>query len=193
MWGAYPKVFTTGQAAKRCHVAPKTLSDWFDDGRLEGYRIPGSQDRRIPVDALIKFLRAHGMPLGDLEDAAVGKILVISESELCGGILRELLPRGLFRIVSEPPGFGAGVRLYQFRPDCLVLDISIGRNTACSVCSSIRARKQLSDLPLFGLLRDGSPVSCLTAMNGAFNFPSEMERLTTQIMNVVRKNKSLVA
>ncbi len=56
------KVFTTGQVAKICKVAPRTVSKWFDSGRLKGYRIPGSQDRRIPRDYLIKFLKEHGMP-----------------------------------------------------------------------------------------------------------------------------------
>src|SRR4051794_27460457 len=58
------KVFTTGQVAKICKVAPRTVSKWFDSGRLRGYRIPGSQDRRIPREALIKFLKEYGMPLG---------------------------------------------------------------------------------------------------------------------------------
>ena len=51
------KVFTTGQVAKICKVAPRTVSKWFDSGRLRGYRIPGSQDRRIPREQLIKFLK----------------------------------------------------------------------------------------------------------------------------------------
>ena len=48
------KVFTTGQVAKICKVAPRTVSKWFDSGRLRGYRIPGSQDRRIPREHLIR-------------------------------------------------------------------------------------------------------------------------------------------
>jgi len=59
-------IFTTGQVAKICKVAPRTVSKWFDSGRLKGYRIPGSQDRRIPREHLIKFLNSHGMPLGEL-------------------------------------------------------------------------------------------------------------------------------
>ena len=55
------KVFTTGQVAKICKVAPRTVSKWFDSGRLKGYRIPGSQDRRIPREYLIRFLKEHGM------------------------------------------------------------------------------------------------------------------------------------
>ena len=59
------KVFTTGQVAKICKVAPRTVSKWFDSGRLRGYRIPGSQDRRIPREHLIKFLEAMGSENSD--------------------------------------------------------------------------------------------------------------------------------
>lgn len=55
------KVFTIGQVAKLCHVAPRTATKWFDSGRLKGYRIPGSQDRRVPREYLIRFLKEHGM------------------------------------------------------------------------------------------------------------------------------------
>src|SRR5271156_4652321 len=76
------KVFTTGQVAKICKVAPRTVSKWFDSGRLRGYRIPGSQDRRIPREYLIKFLKEHGMPLGDLEDEAMAKVLVVGQDQV---------------------------------------------------------------------------------------------------------------
>ena len=76
------KVFTTGQVAKICKVAPRTVSKWFDSGRLKGYRIPGSQDRRIPREYLIKFLKEHGMPLGDLEDEAMAKVLIVAQDQV---------------------------------------------------------------------------------------------------------------
>lgn len=59
-------VFTTGEVAKICKVAPRVIAKWFDSGRLKGYRIPGSQDRRIPREYLIKFLNEHGMPTDDV-------------------------------------------------------------------------------------------------------------------------------
>lgn len=54
-------VFTTGDVAKICKVAPRTVSKWCDSSRLKCYRIPGSQERRIPASYLRKFLREHGM------------------------------------------------------------------------------------------------------------------------------------
>lgn len=61
------EILTTGQIAKICKVAPRTVSKWFDSGRLKGYRVPGSQDRRIPKSYLIDFLVAHNMPLCGLD------------------------------------------------------------------------------------------------------------------------------
>ena len=91
------KVFTTGQVAKICKVAPRTVSKWFDSGRLKGYRIPGSQDRRIPREYLIKFLKEHGMPLGDLEDEAMAKILIVAQDQvLIENLKRELPPEKSF-------------------------------------------------------------------------------------------------
>ncbi|MGN1274093.1 MAG: helix-turn-helix domain-containing protein, partial [Thermoguttaceae bacterium] len=86
------KVFTTGQVAKICKVAPRTVSKWFDSGRLKGYRIPGSQDRRIPREYLLRFLKEHGMPTTELEDAAVAKVLVVAQDQVLIENLRRELP-----------------------------------------------------------------------------------------------------
>ena len=67
-------VLTTGDVAKICHVAPRTVSKWFDNGQLKGYRIPGSKDRRIPMSELLRFMKVHNMPTAGL---SVGKIRVL--------------------------------------------------------------------------------------------------------------------
>ena len=101
------KVFTTGQVAKICKVAPRTVSKWFDSGRLKGYRIPGSQDRRIPREYLIKFLKEHGMPLGDLEDEAMAKVLIVAQDQvLIENMKRELPVERAFR--TSPISGGGG-------------------------------------------------------------------------------------
>ena len=105
------KVFTTGQVAKICKVAPRTVSKWFDSGRLKGYRIPGSQDRRIPREYLIKFLKEHGMPLGDLEDEAMAKVLIVAQDQvLIENLKRELPPEKAFKVGTAASGFEAGIQ-----------------------------------------------------------------------------------
>jgi excisionase family DNA binding protein len=55
------KAFTTGEIASICKVAARTASKWIDSGKLKGYRIPGSKDRRVTSENLVKFMVSHGM------------------------------------------------------------------------------------------------------------------------------------
>src|SRR5512140_1444860 len=75
-------VLTTGEVAKICNVAPRTVSKWFDSGSLKGYKIPGSKDRRIPVAQLIKphvvLLHIH---LAEGDSRAVAQ-MIRTEDEL---------------------------------------------------------------------------------------------------------------
>src|SRR5438093_1049411 len=86
-------VLTTGEVARICNVAPRTVSKWFDTGKLRGYRIPGSKDRRIPVQQLVRFMRAHNIPLNGLESGTT-RILVLEQDRdmaelLCNALSRD--------------------------------------------------------------------------------------------------------
>ena len=133
------KVFTTGQVAKICKVAPRTVSKWFDSGRLRGYRIPGSQDRRIPREHLIKFLKEHGMPLGELEEEGLHKILIIGAEKLFIDRVKELLPEDEdFKYELAHSGFEAGIQAESFHPDTIVIDLAMGRSEALQIASNLR-------------------------------------------------------
>lgn len=55
-------ILTTGQVAKVCRVAPRTVAKWVDAGMIPGsYRIPGSTDRRIPAVGVRDFMQRNGM------------------------------------------------------------------------------------------------------------------------------------
>ena len=131
------KVFTTGQVAKICKVAPRTVSKWFDSGRLRGYRIPGSQDRRIPREQLIRFLKEHGMPLGELEEEEWHKVLAHRHREAVhrppqGAAARETTttstssPTAASRPASRPS---------SFHPDTIVIDLGLGRSEAIQIAA----------------------------------------------------------
>ena len=133
------KVFTTGQVAKICKVAPRTVSKWFDSGRLRGYRIPGSQDRRIPREHLLRFLKEHGMPLGDLEAEVYHKVLVVGADAPLQSILRDhLRETDDFRIETAASGFEAGIRAESFHPDCIIIDMALGRIEAGQIAQNLR-------------------------------------------------------
>ena len=133
------KVFTTGQVAKICKVAPRTVSKWFDSGRLKGYRIPGSQDRRIPREQLIRFLKEHGMPLGELEEEEWHKVLLIGTEKLFNERIKELLPENDdFKYQLANSGFEAGMLAGNFHPDTIIIDLGLGRSEAIQIAGNLR-------------------------------------------------------
>ena len=147
-------IFTTGQVAKICKVAPRTVSKWFDSGRLRGYRIPGSQDRRIPREHLIRFLKEHGMPLGELEDEAMGKLLLVGVESGVRGQLMDLMPPGDYKTEAASSGFEAGIRAESLHPDCVVIDFGMGRHEASLIATNLRKNNDYADAVLVALLSD---------------------------------------
>lgn len=55
-------ILTTGEVAKICNVASRTVSRWFDEGLLKGWRLPLSGDRRVKLSELIQFMKEHDIP-----------------------------------------------------------------------------------------------------------------------------------
>ena len=189
------KVFTTGQVAKICKVAPRTVSKWFDSGRLKGYRIPGSQDRRIPREYLIKFLKEHGMPLGDLEDEAMAKVLLVGQDQVLIENLKKHLPlERSFKIQVAASGFEAGIQAESFHPDCIVVDYSIGRIDAQQICQNLRRNPEYADTIVIALLPDdGSQITVDRAhVNESFKKPFDVALLAERLRTLIGARKELV-
>ncbi len=186
-------IFTTGQVAKICKVAPRTVSKWFDSGRLRGYRIPGSQDRRIPREHLIRFLKEHGMPLGELEDEAVGKILLVGAEPVIRSSLKEQMGGDAFKLDFATSGFEAGIQAESLHPDCVIIDFMMGRNEAVMIAQNLRKNAEYIDTVLVGLLSDEDNSSGFdrTIFNETFRKPFDAALLAERIRTLVGRKKQL--
>ncbi|MCP4707173.1 MAG: response regulator [Planctomycetes bacterium] len=138
-------VLTTGEVAKICNVAPRTVSKWFDTGQLRGYRIPGSKDRRIPVPQLVRFMRAHNIPLNGLDGGATRVLIVDNKQEITETMADALENGGRFEVQLAQGGFDAGVIAEKFRPHVILVDIMLDDINAKSICSVIRENSELQD------------------------------------------------
>ena len=74
------EVLTTGDVARLCQVTIRTVIKWFEQGRLEGYRLPGSRDRRFTRAAVNRFLRESGLPV-ELHGQGEPLVLVVDDDE----------------------------------------------------------------------------------------------------------------
>ena len=118
-------VLTTGEVAKICNVAPRTVSKWFDSGALRGYRIPGSKDRRIPVNQLIRFMKQHGMPLNGLMTGCTRILIVDDEQDIVEVLEKILEDEAKYEVEVAKGGFAAGVIAEKFRPHVILLDMNL--------------------------------------------------------------------
>lgn len=186
-------IFTTGQVAKICKVAPRTVSKWFDSGRLRGYRIPGSQDRRIPREHLIRFLKEHGMPLGELEDEAMGKVLLVGADSRVRSDLDEVMSNDEFKIEVAASGFEAGIQAESLHPDCVVVDFVMGRDEALMIAQNLRRNNEYAETVLIGLLSDEDNASGFdrTLFNETFRKPFDAALLAERIRTLVNRKKQL--
>jgi excisionase family DNA binding protein len=144
-------VLTTGDVAKICNVAPRTVSKWFDTGQLKGYRIPGSKDRRIPLSELIRFMKAHNMPTAGLP---VGKIrvLVVDSNEETSLVLAEALEnKAGYEVQTVKSNFETGATAQKFAPHVLLVNLLAEGIDAAAICRSIRTNEDLQTIKVIAL------------------------------------------
>lgn len=160
-------VLTTGQVARICSVAPRTVSKWFDTGKLRGYRIPGSKDRRIPFQQLVRFMRAHGIPLGDLDTGQTRVLIIDDDNDLLDLLGKALTQDDRYAVRVSTCGFEAGAVAQQFRPHAILVDVSLPDVDTAKLCHYVRGNDDLqatklvatsgamTDVEIESLRRDG--------------------------------------
>ena len=136
-------VLTTGEVAKICNVASRTVSKWFDSGQLQGYRIPGSKDRRIPVSSLVKFMKSHGIPMDGLMSGNPRILIVDDESDVVETLKSILGEQTNYDVCVATSAFDAGVQCERFRPHVLLLDIHLTPADGKDVCEVVRSSDDL--------------------------------------------------
>lgn len=143
-------MFTTGQVAKICKVAPRTVTKWIDAGRLKGYRIPGSNDRRVPREHLVEFMRDHGMPIGDLGADRPQVVTVGSELDAVAAALGGTCD--VLRLEDGRCGFELGMLMAKAVPQVLVLDTAAGgRGGTLLLVASARKAADAADAGYVGI------------------------------------------
>lgn len=185
-------VLTTGEVAKICNVASRTVSKWFDSGQLEGYRIPGSKDRRIPVANLMTFMKQHNIPMDGLMSGRP-RILVVDGDAQVGTTLRRVLAdEADYDVHISTNLFEAGVECERFRPHVLLFDVDLSGDLTDHVCGSIRECDELQGTRMIALtsrLTEGQ-----TAQLAAKGFDAVLRKpfAVRQVIEAVEQAHSII-
>jgi excisionase family DNA binding protein len=183
-------VLTTGDVAKICHVAPRTVSKWFDNGQLKGYRIPGSKDRRIPVSELVRFMKVHNMPTSGL---SVGKlrVLIADSNHTAALTLAETLKsRADYDVQVVRSNFETGAVVEKFAPHVLLISLLADGIDAADVCRGIRANEESQTIKIVALVNKISVAEATALMQKGFD---GYVSYTDDVIEVIKRIEEVTA
>ncbi len=183
------EILTTGEVARICRVAPRTVSKWVDTGQLRGYRIPGSRDRRIPLQQLIRFMKAHGMPLDAIETGQTRILVVDREPDLTDLIQQSLSQAGQYEVRVADSVLEAGAVLEQFKPHVLLVDVDLPGIEGRTIARFLAGHSELAGTYLIAMSASLTPMDRQTLLQQGFHStlakPFDLRQLTEAIENVL--------
>ncbi len=185
-------VLTTGDVAKICNVAPRTVSKWFDTGQLKGYRIPGSKDRRIPVSELIRFMKAHNMPAPALPVGKI-RILIVDSNESAALTLADTLQtKADYEVQIADSNFQTGTIAQKFTPHVLLVNLLAEGIDAASICKSIRTNEDLQTIKIIALANQLSDSESVALLQKGFDGSISNSHDTAEIIKKIEEATAII-
>jgi excisionase family DNA binding protein len=178
-------VLTTGDVAKICNVAPRTVSKWFDSGQLKGYRIPGSKDRRIPVNELIRFMKQNNMPVPSLPVGKTRVVIADGSGDIGVNLAEMLKAQADYEVKVAKNTFETGAVVQKFMPQILLVNLLSKSIDADEICRNIRADEDLQTIKIIALanhLTSGESSALLQkGFDGYMSKPNDVSEVIRKI------------
>jgi excisionase family DNA binding protein len=185
-------VLTTGDVAKICHVAPRTVSKWFDNGQLKGYRIPGSKDRRIPVSELLRFMKVHNMPTAELAAGTIRVLIADSNEETASALADILRSKADYEVQIVRSSFETGAVVQRFAPHVLLISLLAEDIDATGVCQGIRDNEDLRTIKIIALANRLSDSESAALMQKGFDGYVSYSADATEVISKIEEATAII-
>lgn len=174
--------------AEICRISQQTVIRCFDNGKLGGFRVPNSRFRRVPREALLRFMRENNIPIENL-DGGKRKVLIVDDDPDIVDMLKDILSRdGRFDVATASNGFDAGALTKEMKPHIVLLDFMLPDINGNIVCRRIRSDPELSRTRIIIVSGAVDPVEIETLMSaGADDFikkPFDIEQLIARMVEL---------
>jgi len=133
------------------------------------------------------------MPLGDLEDEVMAKVLIVSQDQVLIENLKREMPFGCsFSVAVAASGFDAGIQAESFHPDAVVVDFSIGQSEAMQICQNLRRNPVFAEVIIVGLAVTTLSIDIVTTLDEVFTKPFDAALLAERLRTLIGAKKELV-
>lgn len=150
------KPYTTGEIAEFCHVTINAVKKWIVSGKLHAFRTPGGHFR-VNKENFVEFLDKYKLDIKEEVFPERKKILIADDEpnvvEFIRGAL-ESMRRGYW-IEAAADGYEALIKVGDFKPELLILDIMMPRIDGFEVCRRLKGDKDTSDIKILAVTAYG--------------------------------------
>lgn len=151
------KPYTTGEIAALCHVTINAVKKWIASGKIEAFKTPGGHFR-VNHEDFMAFLEKYKLDVKEDIFPERKKILIIDDEqdivEFIKGAL-ESMDKG-FLIETAGDGYEALIKVGDFKPELLVLDIRMPKIDGFEVCRRIKGDNSTRQIKILAVTAYGS-------------------------------------
>jgi excisionase family DNA binding protein len=148
---------TPNEAASMLMVSPITVRQWASKGLLKAELTLGGH-RRFLWHEIERFARENGLSLQRADSAGISRVLVIDAdpgvSRALGSFLAD---QPALRLETAVDGFDAGIRIPQFNPDLVMVDLGLEHIDGFEICRRLKSDVVTRGIRLVGLTSAPTP------------------------------------
>ena len=143
-------ILTIPEAATFCAVDRVTMWRWVKSGLLRASVTPGGH-HRIVKDDLESFLTENGMYPLAARTFPRNRVLIVDDDPMVREIISQMLSRYKYEVETAGDGFEAGIKVVQFKPDLVILDLIMPRMDGFEVCRYLKKDPITSGIKILAL------------------------------------------
>ncbi len=188
-------VFTTGEIAKIFDVNINTVVKWFETGLLEGYKLPGSQARRVPRGELIDFLAKRNLPVVSAPGEPVVVLLLSSQPDMTRQFRAAVESAFGYELYCASDAFQAGLVCAERVPEVIFVHLGHTDFDLAEFRRSLGRRPRLAGAGLIALAQEDLEEGILAERGFASKLvlPVRSEAILDIVDTTVVKNRSASA
>ena len=130
---------TPGEVADLLMVSSAAVRRWAAEGDLKALTTPGGHRRFLPKD-VEQFARQRNIAMQTSCNESL-RVLIVDDDKQFSGYLKKMLAKYPEKIMPElaDNGFEAGIKVHEFNPDVILLDLMMPGMDGFQVCEILKS------------------------------------------------------
>jgi len=144
------EIFSIPKAAKYCAISRWTLWKLVKTGELKASRTSGGHYRILKKDLESFVFEKEIYPLSNNHSSSK-KVLIVDNDPQILDMLKKMLSRNEFQTEVASDGFEAGIKVMEFKPGLVLLDLFMPWMDGFEVCRRLKENSSTSYIKILAI------------------------------------------